>query len=272
MSDAAPSPSDFLGADADEDLIFDEPSAVDAAPPVVPAADTAKPSRAPRRGRKSSGEEASPEPVPADPMPKSSAVAVAATAEEPASPVPASFPPQGAGPAGSRVQPWLLATVGLALLTSTLSLGGLIAVGRTLAHTEVDRTQVAAERQALAGVPLLVAHLDGASTKLDAVAARITPISAAIPATPTTPRLVERTTTDGAGPAITLADLHHELDGLKMSFSQRQPDGLALLNGVAQNGFSELATRLDRLSRQIDQMQMRSDAPPAGRLHSRSRG
>ena len=258
MSDAAPSPSDFLGADADEDLIFDEPSAVDAVPPVVPAADTAKPSRAPRRGRKSSGKEASPEPIPADPMPKSSAGAVAATAEEPASPVPASFPPQGAGPAGSRVQPWLLATVGLALLTSTLSLGGLIAVGRTLAHTEVERTQVAAERQALAGVPLLVAHLDAASLRLDATALRTAPTSPTPATSPT------------GSPAITLADLHRELDALKLALGQRQPEGLAALNGVAHDGFSEIGTKLDRLAAQLDQVERRGGAVSASRPASRA--
>lgn len=260
MSDAAPSPTDFLGADADEELIFDEPSAVDAVSPVVSATDTAKPRRAPRRGRKSSGEDASPEPVPADTMPKTSAGAVAPTAEEPASPVPASFPPQGAEPAGSKIHPWLMATVGLALLTSTLSLGGLIAVGRTLAHTEVDRTQVAAERHALAGVPLLVAHLDAASVRLDATALR------AAPASPTP------ATSQTAGPAITLADLHRELDGLKLSLGQRQPEGLSALTGVAHDGFSELGTKLDRLAAQLDQLERRGGAVSASRPATRASG
>ena len=258
MSDALSSP-DFLGDDADEELIFDEPSAV-VTTPVAPDADTAKPRRAPRRGRKVSGDAALPEPVPADPMPKPSAEAVAAAAEEPASPVPASFPPQGAGPAGSKVQPWLLATVGLALLTSTLSLGGLIAVGRTLAHTAADREQVAAERQALAGVPLLVAHLDSASARLDAIALRATPAS------PTPSPAAS------AGPAITLADLHRELDALKLSLGQRQPEGLAALNGVAHDGFTEVSTKLDRLAAQLDQMGKRGGAVSASRPASHAAG
>ncbi len=252
MSDAT-LPSDFLGDGADEELIFDEPSAVDAAAPVAIAAETAKPRRAPRRGRTSVGEDASPEPAPVESMPTASAEAATAPAEEPAG-APAPFPPLGAEPAGSKLQPWLLAIVAFAMLTSLLSLGGLIAVGRTLARAGVDREEAASERAALAKVPQLVAHLDAASARLDSATARLSaPGGGAV-----------------AGGPLTLADLHHEIDALKLALGAHQPDGLTPLNDMTRDGFTEVVTKLDRLSAEIDEASQRGRPVSASRPASRA--
>jgi hypothetical protein len=252
MSDAAPTPRDFIGDGADEELMFDEPIAADAAP-VPSEAEIAKPRRVARRGRKSLGEDAPPEPAPAASMPSPSAEAEPATAEEPAG-APAPFPPLGAEPAGSKLQFWLLAIVAFAMLTSLVSLGGLIAVGRTLARAGADRDRLAAERTALAGVPQLVAHLDAASARLDDASARVVP----------------GTTASAVGPAITMADLHHELDALKLALGQRQPEGLGSLNDMTRDGLSEMTTKLDRLSAQVDQMNKHGGAISASRPASRA--
>ncbi len=254
MSDASPLPRDFLGDGADEELVFDEPIPVDAAP-VPPEAETAKPRRVPRRGRKSAEGDASPDPVPVDPTPTPSAEAAPATAEEPAD-APAPFPPSGAEPAGSKLSPMLFAIVAFALLTSLISLGGLIAVGRTLARAGADRAQAASERAALAGVSDLVAHLDATSARWDSAAPRVAP-PAPIAAAGT------------AGPAITMADLHHELDALKLALSQRQPEGLTPLNDMTRDGFTEVTTKLDRLSAQMDRLEKRGGAVSASRPASR---
>ena len=170
-------------------------------------------------------------------MPTPSAEADPAAAEEPAG-APAPFPPLGAEPAGSKLSPMLLAIVAFALLTSLISLGGLIAVGRTLARAGADRAQAASERAALAGVSDLVAHLDATSARLDSAGPRTAP-----PA--------PMATNGTAGPAITMADLHHELDALKLALSQRQPEGLTPLNNMTRDGFTEVTTKLDRLSAQV---------------------
>jgi len=253
MSDATPTPRDFLGDGADEDLMFDEPI-VDTAAPLAADSETAKSRRVPRRGRKSVDGNASPEPMPAVSMPSPSAAADPAAAEEPAG-APAPFPPLGASPAGSKLQPWLLAIVALAMLTSLISLGGLIAVGRTLARAGADREQLAGERSALAGVPQLVAHLDAASARLDGTTARL-PAASPVAA-------------GAAGPSITMADLHHELDALKLSLDQRQPEGLTPLNDMTRDGFTEVTTKLDRLSTQLDQIAQRGGAISASRPASR---
>ena len=255
MSDATPTPRDFIGDGADEELMFDEPIA-DAPAPVTSDTETAKPRRVPRRGRKSAGEDASPEPAPAVSMPSPSAEADPAAAEEPAG-APAPFPPLGAEPAGSKLYPWLLAVVAFALFTSLISLGGLIAVGRTLARAGADREQAAAERQALAGIPQLVAHIDAASQRLDAAGTR-------------TAATISPSPMGAAGPSITMTDLHHELDALKLSLGQRQPEGLTSLNAMTRDGFSEMTTKLDRLSAQLDQISKRGGAVSASRPASRA--
>jgi hypothetical protein len=145
----------------------------------------------------------------------------------------------GAEPAGSKLHPLLLAIVVFAMLSSLISLGGLIAVGRTLARTSADRDQAASERAALAGFPQLVAKLDAAGAG-----------GRTAPPVPTPP-------TGLAGPAITMTDLHHEIDALKLALGQRQPEGLSSLNDMTRDGFSEVTTKLDRISAQIDQMNKR---------------
>lgn len=259
MSDATPTPRDFLGSSADEELMFDEPLAADTAPAPLET-ETAKPRRVPRRGRKSLDEDASPEPVPAEPMPSPSAATDPAVAEEPAG-APAPFPPLGAEPAGSKLSVWILAIVAFAMLTSLVSLGGLIAVGRTLARAGADREQAAAERAALANVPQLVAHLDAASAQIDGATVKL---PAAGP-TATAPVAAAST-----GPAITMADLHHELDALKLALSQRQPEGLSPLNDMTRDGFTEVTTKLDRLSAQLDRIAQRGGALSASRPASRA--
>jgi hypothetical protein len=256
MSDAAPFSADFSGDLTDEELIFDEPDTAANVIPAAPDAGSPEPRRVARRGRKSKEAAASPEPVPAPSVPTRSAGAAAAAAEEPAG-APAPFPPQGADPAGSKSslsQRLLLATVALALVTSTASLGGLIMVSRTLAHADVDRTKAAEAREAFASVPTMIAHLDAASARLDGATARLstTPALAAVPAAPLAP----------ASPTITMADLHREIDALKLALGQRQPEGLRSLDGMTRDGFSEVTTKLDRLSGRIDQLTKRGAAKP----------
>jgi hypothetical protein len=229
MSDAHPSP-DFLGSDADEELVFDEAETIE---PPITAENVAQPRRGLRLGRKSIEDGASAAVPLEDREQHSSAeVAPAASAEEPAG-APAPFPPQGVEPAGSKSNRLLLAIVTLALLTCLFSLGGLIAVGRTLARAGIDRREALAERAAMERVPALVAHLDEASARLDMVSARLT---AASP----------------SGAPATVADVRRELDSLKLALAQRQPQGLDTLNGMTRDGFSEMATKLDRLSARLD--------------------
>ena len=259
MSDAAPLPSDFIGHGADEELMFDEPLAADAA--IVPSeAETAKPRRAPRRGRKSFEGGASPEPISVETMPKPSAEADPVAAEEPAGAL-APFPPLDAAPVGFKLQFWLLVIVAFAMLTSLVSLGGLIAVGRTLARAGADREQAAAERSALANVPQLVAHLDAASARLDGATMKLPAASS----TATGPVAAAST-----APAITMADLHHELDALKLALNQRQPEGLSPLNDMTRVGFTGVTTRLDQLSAQMDQLTKRNGSVNADGRHSDS--
>ena len=254
MSDNKPSSPDFPGDDADEELVFDdfemteaaEAAPIEAAAPaaLVPAAEVVEqhpePRRAARRGRKAVEVAPSAEPVAEEsPMPSGSADAAepAEEAEEPAGGTSAPFPPRETQPAGSNPPKLLLAIVCLALFTSLISLGGLIAVSRTLARAGVAREEAVAERDALRRVPQLVQHLDDASARLDAAASKL---AAASP----------------NGPPASIADVQHQLDMLRLALDQRQPAGIGALDGVTRNGFSEIATRLDRI-------QSRLGVPPA---------
>jgi hypothetical protein len=214
--------------------VFDEAEAAEAPNAKTGQAleETVQPRRGSRRGRKSVGEEVSASaPLEEQEQSSSAEAAPAAPAEEPAGAL-APFPPQGVEPAGSKPHVLLLAIVGLALLTSLLSLGGLITVSRTLARAEADRQQARAERSALDRAPALIAHLDDASARLAATSAHL---SAAAP----------------SGPPATIADIRHELDLLKLALADRQPQGLDSLGGMTRDGFSEMATKLDRLSAQL---------------------
>jgi sigma54-dependent transcription regulator len=140
--------------------------------------------------------------------------------------------------------------VGLALLSSLLSVGGLIAVGRTLAQANAARTEAEARQDALAGVPAMVAQMKAASERLDAASSRA---AAASP----------------SGPPATIEDIRHELDVLKLALAQHQPDGISALTGTTRDGFSEVADRLDRLSDQLNKAKAPAGAvsasPPASR-------
>lgn len=247
MSDSKPFLPDYLGDGADEDLVFDDldlsdiptgpvtlaPAAVAEAPAEEPA--QTKPRRTPRRGRSSVEEAAAAEPTTIVDEPVTSAsveTAPAADAEEPAGAQPAPFPPREEGPAGSRIPPLLLAIVALALLTSLLSLGGLIAVSRTLARAGIAKENALAEQAALARVPALVAHLDDATARLDAAAGKL---AAASP----------------NGPPASVADVRHEIDLLKLALDGRQPQGLDALNNMTKDGFSEMTTKLDRIQARV---------------------
>lgn len=251
MSDSKPTLPDFAGDEADEELVFDDfemmeaveaptldpvaPAAVVSAPEVVEPQPEAR--RAPRKGRKAAVEET---PLPIEPVaedasvPGQSAEAAepAAEAEEPAGETSAPFPPRETVPAGSNPQKLLLAIVCLALFTSLISLGGLIAVSRTLARAGVAREEAVAERDALRRVPDLVHHLDDASARLDAAA---TKLAAASP----------------NGAPASVADVQHQLDMLRLALDQRQPAGVASLNDLTRSGFSELGTRLDRIQARL---------------------
>lgn len=249
MSDSKPSLTDFLGDDVDEELVFDDfdMTAASEAPsiePVAPAVVVSAPEepqpaarRAPRRGSKAAPE-ATPstlEPVASEaPVPPSAdATGPAAEAEEPTGETSAPFPPRETVPIGSNFHnKLLLAIVCLALFTSLISLGGLIAVSRTLARAGVAREEAVAERDALRRVPGLVHHLDDASVKLDAAAARL---AAASP----------------NGPPASVADVQHQLDMLRLALDQRQPAGVSSLNDMTRNGFSEIGTRLDRIQARL---------------------
>jgi hypothetical protein len=244
MSDARPLP-DYLGNDDDEELVFDGAGALDdmtfdekpaeeaAAPPVV------QPGRAVRRGKKPADdavdvvsgqpEQAQPLPLPAASIPASEEAATGASAGEPAGVASAPFPPHGAAPAGStKPNMLLLAITVFALLSSLLSLGGLITVSRTLAHAEADRENAASQRAKMEAIPALVDRLNAASARLDAASQRYA-------------------ATSPAGPPATLVDVRHELDLLKLALANRQPEGMGALSSSMHDGFSELSTRLDRL-------------------------
>ena len=250
MSDSKPILPDFPGDDADEELVFDDFEIMEAAEapildPVAPAAVVSAPDvvepqpetrRAPRKGRKAVVEETPPpEPVAEEaPVPTESAEAAepAVEAEEPAGETSAPFPPRETVPAGSNPHKLLLAIVCLALFTSLISLGGLIAVSRTLARAGVAREEAVAERDALRRVPNLVQHLDDASAKLDAAASRLASASP-------------------NGPPASVADVQHQLDMLRLALDQRQPAGVAALNDMTRSGLSELGTRLDRIQARL---------------------
>jgi hypothetical protein len=246
MSDSKPNLHEYLGDGADEDLVFDDLdlSELPIAPVALAPADIAetpaeapvqtKLRRTPRRGRSSVDEAAAAEPAIMDePVPSASVEAAPAVdAEEPAGAQPAPFPPREDGPAGSRISPLLLAIVALALLTSLLSLGGLIAVSRTLARAGIAKENALAEQAALARVPALVAHLDDATARLDAAAGKL---AAASP----------------NGPPASIADVHHEIDLLKLALDARQPQGLDALNNMTKDGFSEVTTKLDRIQARV---------------------
>lgn len=245
MKNAPPPSPDFLDEDADEELMFDGLDALDAALPPAPKAKISKARRT--RVTEASGvaERAVEVERPVEPVSTPSAPAPVVVAEEPVG-APVSFPPQSAAPTGSKSQPWLLILVGLALFSSLLSVGGLITVSRTLAQAEAARQAAGAERDTLAQVPDLVARLDGASQRIDAAAMRL---SSATP----------------SGPPATIADIRHEIDALKLALAEHQPDGLASLNGATRDGFSEMSTKLDRLTDRLDKMSAAGGAVSASR-------
>ncbi len=245
MKNALPPTPDFLDEDADEELEFDGLDALDAALPPAPKAKIAKARRARVADASGVEEQAVEVERPIKPVSAVSAIAPVVIAEEPAG-APAPFPPQGAAPAGSKPQPWLLAIVGLALFSSFLSVGGLIAVSHTLAEADAARTESSAERDTLAHVPELVARLDSASQRLDTAAAHL---SGATP----------------SGPPATIADIRHEIDALKLALAQHQPDGVASLTGTTRDGFSEVSTKLDRLTDRLDKMAAAGGAVSASR-------
>ncbi|WP_454885229.1 hypothetical protein [Sphingomonas oryzagri] len=250
MSDNKPSLPDFPGNEADEELVFDDFEMVEAAEAapvemVAPAEVVSAPipevtgqptlRRTQRRGRKAAEEASLAEPVAVEalaPIESAEAPEPVATAEEPAGETPAPFPPRETVPAGSNPHKLLLAIVCLALFTSLISLGGLIAVSRTLARAGVAREEAIAERDALRRVPRLVQHLDDASARLDVAASRL---AAASP----------------NGPPASAADVQHQLDMLRLALDQRQPAGVDALNSMTRAGFSELATRLDRIQSRL---------------------
>jgi hypothetical protein len=129
-----------------------------------------------------------------------------------------------------------------ALLTSLLSLGGLIAVGRTLARVEAQGQRSEDEHRAFAEAPALVAQLTQAGNRLDAAAQRY---AAAAP----------------SGPPASIADIRHELDVLRFGLSQHQPDAVNALGGLTRSGFSELTAKIDQLQAQV--AGRRPPSPPA---------
>jgi hypothetical protein len=231
MTDATRSPTDFAAMVDDDELMFDEPADIVTNPTEEIAEAPAKPRRSPRRGRDAAGDTTEPAEA-AAPQLHPSASAEPVDAEKPAG-SPAPVPQPDVGPAGfDRKQAMLLAIVALALFTSLLSLGGLIAVGRTLAHAETDRAHAEDERAALARVPVMVKALDDASVRIAQAAARA----------PTN------------SPPVTGDELRHSIDDLRLSLSNRQPEGMAPLVGTLHDGFSEIGTRVDHLADEVDRL------------------
>lgn len=219
MTDTPIEPTDFAAAGDDEELVFED----------VPAVPPKKSRRAPAKGRDAAE------------LPPSAAPDTAAT-EEPADP-PAPVPQPGDASAGSdhpaaaprdRRQVLLLAIVGLALFTSLMSLGGLIAVSRTLAAAQAQREQAASERAELARLPEMIAALDRMDARLAAAPAQASPAPVAT----------------GAAP-LTAEDLHHSLDDLRLALANRQPAGANAIGDTLHSGFSEIGTRLDRIEARL---------------------
>ncbi len=230
MSDPDPL-QDIFGDHADEELVFDE---VETLAPPLPEPRTAKPRRLARRAEPSPPTEDATEVVtPGVPDASPSAPTDPVVAGEPAG-ADAPFPPQ-ADPAGSTPSPWLIVAVGLALLSTMLSLGGVIAVGRTLSRVAAERQDSAQEHEALARVPGLAVRMDEAGAKLEDAASRM---AAATP----------------AGPPVTIADVRHELDALRLDLAQHQPQGVETLSGTTREGFAALTLRLDRMSERLDRV------------------
>jgi len=236
MAKAPPPHQDFVN-DLDEDLVFDDPE------PNAANATSAKPRRVKRGQAKTTGS-ASPADTPASwnagvpSIPAASAEQAVANSPSQAAP--------------SRPQPWLLAIVALALLTSLISLGGLLMVSRTLGHAEAERENVRAEHEMLARVPVLVERLDQASRRMDEAAGRLA-------------------TASPSGAPATVAEIRHELDALKLALADHQPDGVAALNNATREGFSELGTKLDRLSDRLDRTGGVSASRPASPATYRGR-
>jgi hypothetical protein len=232
MSDPSPL-QDIFGDHADEELVFEEVETPTPAPP-LPEPKAAKPRRLARRAESSlPSEDATEAAIPDVPDAPFSAPTDPVVAGEPAG-ADAPFPPR-ADLAGSTPSPWLIAVVGLALLSTMLSLGGLIAVGRALSRVDAERQEAANERDALARVPGLVVRMDEAGVKLEDAATRMAAV---------TP----------AGPPVTIADVRHELDALKLDLAQHQPQGVDALSGTTREGFAAMTLRLDRLSERLDRV------------------
>jgi hypothetical protein len=251
MSEMLPNPQDLIGDDADEELVFDEPPAVEPHPSSASAPKLSK-GRALKPALVETAR-ADPAPMPARPevpMISSPAVAQRVPAEEPAGGASAPFPPHGAGPAGSKTNPLLLAIVGLSLVSSLLSVGGLITVSRTLAEANAAKQDAQARQDALAGVPGLVAQINRASDRLANASARLASASP-------------------SGPPATLVDIRHELDALKLALAEHQPDGVSSLSGTTRDGFAEMAARLDRLSNEFNRTRGSAGAVSASSPASR---
>jgi hypothetical protein len=249
MTDATRSPADFAAMVDDDELMFDEPANIVPTSITEPAEDTAKPRRSPRRGRDAVGTTTEPAPEVAAAQLLPSAAAEPVDAEKPAGSS-APVPQPDVRPAGfDRKQAMLLAIVALALFTSLLSLGGLIAVGRTLAHAEADRARAEDERTALVRVPVMVKALDDASVRIAQAAAR-TPTSSL---------------------SVTGDEMRHAIDDLRLSLANRQPESMAPLVGTLHDGFSEIGTRVDHLADEVDRLNIKLGARPVSVSLSGSR-
>ena len=221
MTDAPIDPGRFID---DEALVFEDE---EAAPAVAAPASKTKRRRAPRGGadRSEPAAEAAPETEPPAAVAPPEAAPVATTTDAPHD---ANAAPPVDVTASPRLSPFrryaLPAIVGLSLVSSFASVGGLIAVGRSLADLRVERARAAEESEALAHVPATVAKLDRAVATLAAAAAQPAP----------------------AG-GISPDDLRHALDDLRLALAARQPQGVSALVDQSRSSFSEIATRLDRI-------------------------
>lgn len=227
MSDMAPDAISF-----EDELVFDEevplapppppppPSApAPLAPPPPPLAPAAKSRRGSRKGTEPDAPEAEAGPALAPPA-----------SDAPVPPPSPETPTTAAAAAAPRDKRQTLhaAALGLALLSTTMSLGGLITVSRTVAAAQAERAEMRDQRAQLKHLTETLGAIDRA------LAARAPqPGSVAGPSP--------------ASGALSPDEFHRGLDGLRLALDTREPGGMATVNASLRAGLGEIAARLDRL-------------------------
>ncbi|USI73728.1 hypothetical protein [Sphingomonas morindae] len=179
-------------------------------------------------------------PAPA-PAPTAAPVPPAAptVAAAPVAAAPAAIAPPAAAPS-PRVALMTKLLVGLCVVSSFASLGGLLTVSRSVAAAEAQRAAAAEEREKLEHLNQTAESLAQSSKALAAILARA-------PAVATPPASAE--------------DVRQAMDGLKMALSKQQPDGVAPLAGMIRDGLGDVIIRLNQIDAALDQHAGTAPAP-----------